>query len=93
MKKILSSNKFLILLIIGSLICISMSNLSAAPGDNIYVNAENGNDNNDGLTALTAKKTIENATRVVNTGGTIHLSEGTYSGVNNTKIIRSFHDN
>lgn len=53
----------------------------------IYVNSENGNDNNDGLTALTAKKTIKNAALVVNTGGTIHLSEGTYSGVDNTKII------
>ena len=85
-KKILISNKILILLILGSLIFISMSAVSAASGDNIYVSGSSGNDSWDGLTPQTAKLSIKNATKTVNTGGTVHVFEGTYSGSNNSGI-------
>ena len=85
-KKILISNKVLILLILGSLIFISMSAVSAASGDKIYVSGSSGNDSWDGLTPQTAKLSIKNATKTVNTGGTVYVFEGTYSGSNNSGI-------
>jgi hypothetical protein len=85
-KKILISNKVLILIILGSLIFISMSAVSAASGDKIYVSGSSGNDSWDGLTPQTAKLSIKNATKTVNTGGTVYVFEGTYSGSNNSGI-------
>ena len=63
-----------------------MSAVSAASGDKIYVSGSSGNDSLDGLTPQTAKLSIKNATKTVNTGGTVYVFEGTYTGSNNSGI-------
>ncbi len=60
--------------------------MSAADNDVIYVNGSSGNDNWDGLSWLTAKLTIKNATATVNDGGTVYIADGTYTGDENTNI-------
>lgn len=64
----------------------STSASSTPPTDHIYVNGSSGSDSNDGLTPQTAKLTIKNATGTVNIGGTVYISNGTYSGTGNTNI-------
>lgn len=88
-KKDLITTRLLILIIFGSLVvlCInSASAASSASGDHIYVNGSSGSDSNDGLTPQTAKLTIKNATGTVNIGGTVYISNGTYSGTGNINI-------
>jgi pectin methylesterase-like acyl-CoA thioesterase len=46
-------------------------------GKTIYV-AINGNDANDGLTCVTAKKTIQNAINTAKNGDTIRVAQGKY---------------
>jgi autotransporter family porin len=63
--------------------------VSAAPGDNIYVNDSSGNDSSDGYTWDTAKKTILNASVSVNENGVVNIANGQYSGTGNTNITIS----
>lgn len=83
------------LLLILSLIFVASigaaSAVSAASGDNIYVNASSGNDNYDGLSAVFngtsgPKLSIKNATGTVNNNGTVYIANGQYSGDDNTNI-------
>jgi predicted outer membrane repeat protein len=85
-KNNLITTRLLILLIFGSLVVLCMNSASAATGDHIYVNGSTGSDLNDGLTPQTAKLTIKNATKTVNSGGTITISGGNYSGAGNSNI-------
>lgn len=64
-----------------------MGSVSAASEDMIYVNGSSGNDSWDGLTPETAKLTIKNATGSVNTGGSVFIASGTYSGTGNSNIV------
>ncbi|MTK63844.1 MAG: hypothetical protein F8N15_04790 [Methanobacterium sp.] len=89
-KKDLITTRLLLIIIFGSLIVLCMNSASAsssASGDHIYVNGSSGSDSNDGLTPQTAKLTIKNATGTVNTGGTVSISDGTFSGAGNTNIV------
>ncbi|MDP3034811.1 MAG: DUF11 domain-containing protein [Methanobacteriaceae archaeon] len=91
-----SLNKFkiavpLLLLILSLVFVAGMGAVSAASGDNIYVNASSGSDDNDGLSAVFngtsgPKLTIKNATGTVNTNGAVNIADGQYSGDNNTNI-------
>lgn len=45
----------------------------------IYVDAVKPDDNGDGLTAATAKKTIQSGIASVDAGGTVHIAPGTYT--------------
>jgi hypothetical protein len=67
-----------------------VGNVSAASGDVIYVNGS-GNDSWDGHLAIWngtsgPKASIKNATGTVNTGGTVNIADGIYSGAQNTNI-------
>lgn len=84
-KNNLITTRLLIILILGISVVLCMNSASAANGDHIYVGST-GSDLNDGLTPQTAKLTIKNATGTVNTGGTITISDGTYSGAGNSNI-------
>lgn len=72
-----------------------VGDVSAAPGDAIYVNGSSGNDLWDGLSATWTsgtngpKRSIKNATGTVNSNGTIYIADGNYRGLNNTKITLS----
>jgi len=72
--------------ILGLTVITVISSVSAADNDVIYVNGSSGDDSWDGLTWLTAKLTIKNATATVNDGGTVYIADGTYSGDENTNI-------
>ena len=98
MKKILKqtiTNKTRILtslLLLSLTLLFCLATVSAAPGDTIYVNGS-GNDSWDGLstthtdgTLIGPKLSIKNATKTVNTGGTIHIANGQYTDENNTMI-------
>ncbi|MDO8870784.1 MAG: hypothetical protein Q7V10_08565 [Methanobacteriaceae archaeon] len=79
------------LLILSLVFVAGMGAASAASGDNIYVNATSGNDDNDGLSAVFngtsgPKLTIKNVTGTVNTDGAVKIADGQYSGDNNTNI-------
>ena len=71
----------------------SIGSVSAASGDVIYVNGSSGNDSWDGLSATWTsgtngpKLSIKNATGTVDSGGTVSIANGKYTGDNNTKII------
>lgn len=75
------------------LIFINTSSAAASAVDNIiYVNGTSGDDTWDGQNPIWngtsgPKLTIKNATDTVNTGGTVNIAEGTYSGSGNTNII------
>ena len=87
--KLITNKKILILIIFLSLalmLGLSVNTLAAAAGDTIYVSSS-GDDANSGFTLAEAKKTIKNATGTVNPGGTVIISDGTYSGTNNSNII------
>ena len=89
--KAITNKKILILIIFLSfalMLGLSVNTLAAADGDTIYVSSS-GDDSNDGLTWATAKKTIKNATNTVNTGGTVIIADGTYSGTGNSNIAIS----
>ncbi len=74
-------------MVLGLLIIFSYGpGLVSAAGNTIYVNGSSGNDSWDGLTHETAKLSIKNAVNTVNTGGTIYVSTGIYSGTNNSDI-------
>ncbi len=86
--------KFLIPLMLLSLtLLFCLTTVSAASGDAIYVNGSSGNDSWDGQSAVYnsttgsgPKLSIKNAAGTVNKGGTIHISNGQYTGENNTNI-------
>ena len=88
------NNSAMFTLVFISLIVIfsySVGNVSAAPGDTIYVSGSSGNDSWDGQSAVWngtsgPKLSIKNATRTVNTNGTIKVKNGIYIGINNTNI-------
>ncbi|MDZ4172054.1 MAG: hypothetical protein U1C19_07785 [Methanobacteriaceae archaeon] len=65
---------------------VGIGDVSAAPGDTIYVNDTGGDDDNDGSDWSTAKKTIKNATGSVNVNGIVNIANGQYSGTSNTGI-------
>ncbi len=83
------SKVFLISLVLLSLALIfsfSIDNVSAAPGDTIYVNGSSGNNFWDGQSAIYnsttgsgPKATITNATGTVANNGIIHIADGTYN--------------
>ena len=92
--KAIIKNKLMIftLLFIGLMIIFSysMSSVSAASGDNIYVNTH-GNDSWNGQNPIWngtsgPKLSIKNATETVNTGGTVNIANGMYTGMENTQI-------
>ena len=58
----------------------------SATNDTIYVNGSNGSDDNDGLSWITAKLSIKNATGTVNSNGTVYIADGLYTGEANTNI-------
>lgn len=76
----------ILIFILGLTVITVISSASAADNDVIYVNGSSGDDSWDGLTWLTAKLTIKNATATVNDGGTVYIADGTYSGDENTNI-------
>ncbi|MBZ2167112.1 Ig-like domain-containing protein [Methanobacterium spitsbergense] len=73
---------------------LGMGNVSAAPGDTIYVNGNStlGNDDWNGESAtyqsgiIGPKYSIKNATGTVNTNGQIYIAHEQYKGINNTQI-------
>ena len=75
----------LVLVLIGYMVifAFNVNTVSAASGDNIYVNTS-GNDNWDGLNptfiggTTGPKATIKNATKTVNTNGTVYILQGIY---------------
>lgn len=85
--------KFIISILLLSLAVIIFTGaVSAANGDNIYVNNATGNDSWNGqspthTTGTTGPKlSIKNATGTVNTNGTVHIADGIYTGENDTDI-------
>ena len=52
----------------------------------IYVNGSSGDNNNDGYSWDTAKKTIGNATGTIRAGGTVTIASGTYTGTGNVNL-------
>jgi len=76
------------LFLVGLVVIFSygVGNVSAASGDTIYVNSTGGHDTSDGSSWLNAKKSIKNATATVNSGGTVNIANGKYSGSDNTNI-------
>ncbi|MDP3034670.1 MAG: Ig-like domain repeat protein [Methanobacteriaceae archaeon] len=81
-----SNNIYFFTLILFLAIIMSISTVSAASGDVIYVNGTSGDDNNNGSDWAHAKKTILNATGSVNENGTINMVGGVYNGTSNAKI-------
>ncbi len=79
-------NAMILILVFGLTVITVISSASAADNDTIYVNGSSGNDSWDGLSWLTAKLTIKNATATVNNGGTIYIADGIYTGDENTNI-------
>jgi hypothetical protein len=71
-----------------------MGNVSAAPGNTIYVNGSSGNDAWNGLNSTWIggtngpKKTIKNATGTVKSNGIVHIDTGTYKE-NNINIKKN----
>ena len=69
-----------------------VGNVSAAPGDTIYVNGSSGNDDWNGESPtyqsgiIGPKYSIKNATGTVNTNGQINIANGQYQGIDNTQI-------
>ena len=62
-----------------------VGDVSAAPGDVIYVNGSSGNDSWDGQSAIFQtgtlhgpKYSIKNATGTITSGGTVYIANGTY---------------
>lgn len=76
----------LLLLSLGLIFTVSVNNVSAAPGNTIYVNGSSGNDASDGSSWILAKKSIKNATDNVNVNGKVNIADGQYKGINNTDI-------
>ena len=87
-KDILVIGSFLFILLIA--FSYGIGNVSATSGGIIYVNTH-GNDNWNGQSPVWdglngPKKSIKNATGIVNKGGTVNIANGRYSGAKNTKI-------
>lgn len=87
-------NKLIIftMLFVGLIMILSygVGNVSAASGNNIYVNTH-GNDSWNGQNPVWngtsgPKLSIKNATGTVNNGGTIKIANGAYTGAKNTHI-------
>ena len=86
---ITNKTKFTIPILLLSLALVftcCVQDVSAAPGDTMYVNGSSGNDTNDGYSWITAKLSIGNATGTVNENGAVNIADGTYTGENNTNI-------
>ena len=77
----------LLLISLGLIFTVSVNNVSAAPGDTIYVNGSNGNDTSDGSSWILAKKSIKNAIDDVNVNGKVNIADGQYKGIKNTNIV------
>ena len=89
--------KILVIILIFSIFinisCISATEcnadiLSENNENNIYIDVNNGNDNNDGNSWQTSLQTIEKAINLTDTNTTtnIYLNNGTYSGEKNTNL-------
>ena len=81
------------LVLIGFVIIFSygVGNVAAANASTIYVNGSSGQDTWDGQLAVWngtsgPKASIKNATGTVNSGGTVNIADGMYSGSQNTNI-------
>ena len=86
---ITNKTKFAIPILLLSLALVftcCVQDVSAAPGDTMYVNGSSGNDTSDGYSWLTAKLSIKNATGTVNENGVVNIADGTYTEENNTNI-------
>ena len=83
-----------VITLLGVIFALGMGNVSAAPGDTIYVNGNStlGNDEWNGESAtyqsgiIGPKYSIKNATGTVNTNGQIYIAHEQYKGINNTQI-------
>lgn len=73
-------------LLLGFTLAFGVKGVSAAPGDQIFVNGSSGNDANDGYSWATAKQSIKNAIETVNENGVVKIADGQYTGENNRNI-------
>lgn len=69
---------------IGAVSCVGEETLKA---DDIYVNANTGDDANDGLSPESAKKTIVAAIMNIAPSGTVHLADGIYKERINLNVV------
>jgi uncharacterized repeat protein (TIGR01451 family) len=74
----------LLLVSLAAVFTLSVDDASAAP--NIYVSSVNGSDSNSGTSWLTAKRSISSAYTAVDSGGSITIGNGNYTGSNNRGI-------
>ena len=83
-----NSKKYLVLFTMGLLVAtITMALVDdCSAASTIYVNGTSGDDNNNGETPNTAKKTIKNATGTVDANGAVLIADGLYTGTNNRGI-------
>ncbi|ADZ09742.1 conserved repeat domain protein [Methanobacterium lacus] len=72
----------LLLLSLGLIFNVSVTDVSATPVNTIYVNGSGGSDASDGSTWLLAKKTINNATGTAKSNGRVQIARGTYNESN-----------
>ena len=75
----------MILIGLGFIFSYGVGDVSAAPGDVIYVNGSSGNDSWDGQSAIFQtgtlhgpKYSIKNATGTITSGGTVYIANGAY---------------
>ncbi|MBZ2165034.1 Ig-like domain-containing protein [Methanobacterium spitsbergense] len=74
-----------VITLLGVIFALGMGNVSAAPGDTIYVNNATGNDDYDGISAtwvggmVGPKATIQNGTNTVDDNGRVNVADGTYN--------------
>ncbi|UTB32352.1 MAG: Ig-like domain repeat protein [Methanobacterium sp. ERen5] len=78
----------LLLLSLGLIFNVSVTDVSATPVNTIYVNGSGGSDASDGSTWFLAKKTINNATGTAKSNGRVQIARGTYNE-SNIHIIRN----
>ncbi|MBZ2164564.1 right-handed parallel beta-helix repeat-containing protein, partial [Methanobacterium spitsbergense] len=105
MERFIGQNKFsindhnliifaVLITLLAVIFALGMGNVSAVPGDTIYVNGNStlGNDDWNGESAtyqsgiIGPKYSIKNATGTVNTNGQIYIANEQYQGINNTGI-------
>lgn len=65
---------------------LSMENFKLRGGKAYYVDGENGNDSNDGLSKTNAFKTFRKAQDVVSNGDTLYVSDGDYYRINGSLL-------
>lgn len=88
-KNLNHNKKFLFLLTLSLLLAtVSLTTLDdSSAASTIYVNGTSGDDNYDGETPATAKKTIKNATGTVDPNGEVLIADDIYTGADNRDII------